>query len=163
MKLNVRNSVLAALLSAGLFSGAQADTMASGSFSSPGSFSYAFEVIPNGVVFPEFVAYVTTAAGQFPVASFLLEDSNGAVLGDGGDLAGPNGFTSFSYDSLAPGGYVFSFSTTEALGSFSLETSLTRGIDYKDAPVITVPESSTLAFALAGLGVLGFLGRRRSA
>jgi MYXO-CTERM domain-containing protein len=163
MKLNVRNSVLAALLSAGLFSGAQADTMASGSLSAPGSYSYAFEVIASGVVYPEFIAYVTTAAGQFPVDSFLLENSSGAVLGDGGDLVGPNGFTSFSYDSLAPGGYVFSFSSSAAVGSFSLETSLTKGIDYQDAPVITVPESSTLAFALAGLGVLGFLGRRRSA
>jgi hypothetical protein len=161
MKLIVRNSVLAALLSAGLFSGAQADTMASGSLSAPGDYSYAFEVIA-GATYPDFTAYVTTAGGQFGVDSFLLEDSSGPVAGIGGTLPGVNGFTSFEYDSLTPGGYVFSFHSSEPVGTFSLETSLTKGIDYKDAPVVTVPESSTLAFALAGLGVMGFLGRRRS-
>lgn len=69
------------------------------------------------------------------------------MLNNGGQVAGYSNLTLFARD--------VSFMRTQALPSDGAPTELT------DAPSANVPEPKTMAMMLAGLGLIGFVSRRR--
>lgn len=88
--------------------------------------------------------------------SFYLGGSTGnSVIG--GDVA--NGYTNYSFDLstlLAAGGtYTLRFASVANEGQLQL------GIDNVSLQVAAVPEADSSSMLLAGLGVMGFVARRR--
>jgi hypothetical protein len=76
----------------------------------------------------------------------------------GGDIANPYQSYSFDVSSIlaSPGTYTLRFA------SVSNEGQLQVGIDNISLSVTPVPEPETYALLLAGLGLMGFVARRRN-
>jgi hypothetical protein len=99
----------------------------------------------------------TTNAGDI-AQTFYLGGSNGSSM-IGGDIANP--YINYSFDItplLATGGtYTLRFASVANEGQMQL------GVDNVSLLITPVPEADTYAMLLAGLGVMGFVVRRRNA
>ncbi len=101
----------------------------------------------------------TFATGTSDIAqTFYVGGSNGSSV-IGGDVANP--YVNYSFDVsalLATGGtYTLRFASVANEGQLQL------GLDNVSLQVTPVPEPDTYAMLLAGLGLMGFVARRRTA
>ena len=90
--------------------------------------------------------------------TFYLGGSNGASM-IGGDVANPYISYSFDISSLLANGGTY----TLRFASVANEGQLQLGVDNVSLLVTPVPEANTYAMLLAGLGLMGFVVRRRHA
>ena len=99
---------------------------------------------------------------------FEYDGSLGAMLGSDDD----SGVTAYSYNNsylqlnLAPGSYAvavsdFGFSESEARSGLNVDADNFGSYVLAVNTVSAVPEASTIAMMLSGLGVVGFAARRR--
>ena len=98
--------------------------------------------------------------------SYCDNPTSGCVNATGSAGGGSNSFTSAAaYDYLAihfgQGELVFHWATPVAGGTTFTVAGLPKGLSNYRAFVSAVPEPETYAMLLAGLGLLGFLARRR--
>lgn len=90
----------------------------------------------------------------FNTGTVVIGDSNATLLGATNPSDPGDGITySYTFNSVASGPYFFRLAT--AAGS-------TGSVSFDDFTVTAVPEPSTYALMLAGLGALGRLARRRA-
>jgi MYXO-CTERM domain-containing protein len=149
-------AVTAALCMVG---GAQAaSTMGSGSLLA-GTSTLTFELLSGASSRGTFSVYTTPGV---TLSSLTLTPDGGAPF-----AVAPvtqSGFSALQLRGLVVGEYyTLAFTSPSAGGTFSISTTLASGSYDVISSTTPVPEAGTLALALAGLGVLGFLGRRRAA
>lgn len=91
---------------------------------------------------------LTLNSFAFASAPTLLDATSAPVT--------PTSFTngSYGFSSLVAGAYKLSFATTKGFSGGELVT-------FSTPPIPAVPEASSLAMSLAGLGVVGLIARRR--
>jgi hypothetical protein len=154
MKSFIRKAVVGTLMVAGAVS-AQAATLASGSLLA-GTTSITFQALSSGTKM--FAVSLFDGPTQFapldldlylgasPVACTLVPTAGGLLLTGASIVSGQT--------------YTLSFSTLANAGSFTATTSLAS---FSTPSITSVPEAGVLAMALAGVGVLGLMGRRRMA
>ena len=121
-----------------------------------------------GATFSDQFSFTTTATGDLSaglvslsgnakngldITGFSLFDASGAILGGTQLSTGLTDQWSLSYDNLAAGTYYVQVS-----GSVLSNAS---GKYYADIALAPVPEPETYGMMLAGLGIVGFMARRR--
>jgi hypothetical protein len=150
----IRKAVVGTLMLASAV-GAQAATLANGPLLA-GTTSITFQALASGTGM--FGVSLLNGPTQFapldldlyngaaPVSATLVTTAGGLLLTGAAITSGQT--------------YTLSFSTLANSGTFSALTTLTS---FSTPTVTSVPEAGVLAMTLAGVGVLGFLGRRRMA
>jgi MYXO-CTERM domain-containing protein len=126
-----------------------------------------FELLTAPTAVTTFKASVVKSDGStyLPTGFKLFRDgTSGPVLISGpATVSGGAAGLLLSPAALTLGTYTLEFTAPSFIGAkFNITTSLSESA-WDPVSSSPVPESGTLALALAGLGVLGFLGRRRSA
>ena len=151
---NFRKLVLASALVAGFAPAFAADQIVDLS-SGKASFIGSAPLLDGG---DDVISFINLAAGTY---SFLFSFSSQNVAGLSADVNGQAA-------TITPVGAVFTFASLAGIGNspFTLTLKGTANGDslYSgELAVKAVPEPETYALLLAGLGVLGFVARRRSA
>lgn len=104
---------------------------------------------------------LTIAGHKFSLAEVGTFNYFGGTLSVGGLVTGVNGVSARTDDfylSVLPGDSTFYYSLREYPGLFEAAT-VTKNV----TEVAAVPEPQTYAMLLAGLGLMGFVARRRKA
>ncbi|MEX8517593.1 MAG: FxDxF family PEP-CTERM protein [Leptothrix sp. (in: b-proteobacteria)] len=144
-----------------LSSDADNQTMASKTFQSSGSYTYQF-IIGSGFNSATVDLFEVNNKGTTSISNVLWTGTGFSLT-----TGAPN---SYSFDGpLSAGNYSISFNYNAAAnskGSFSFiggESVTSTGVGQSPSITAAVPEPETYAMMLAGLGALGFVGRRRKA
>ncbi len=150
----IRKAVVGTLVAVAAV-GAQAAPLASGTLFA-GTTAITFEALSGGS--KTFSVFLTDGSNQF--APLTLELYQGATPVSG-LLTTTAGAASLTGASITTGlTYTLSFTTLASSGSFVATTSLAS---FSTPSITPVPEAGAVAMALAGIGVLGLLGRRKVA
>lgn len=153
----IRKSLVGALLSVGLMGASQALTLETGA-NLGGSTTLTFTLASNAPA--SFGAYLTIGGTQVAPDSFAIFSTTQTPTISGTANAKKISFAS----GLAAGTYTLELTTAAIGGTYTF-----TGSNNLTSPLFTivsaspVPEPTAIALALAGVGVLGFLGRRRQA
>jgi hypothetical protein len=162
MKFAIRN-VTSAVLALGVLGSAQAADFDTGSLSFFGSNTVTFTLVADTATASFTARIKPSAGGQYAPTSFALFSGTSttpvASVGSNQILGNP-GSWALSFSGLTGGEYTLEFDTPYTLGTYKLSTSLVNG-SYSLGSSTTVPEAGVLVMALAGVGVLGLMGRRR--
>ena len=117
-------------------------------------FTYAkeFESLDVQLAPANFTLYSGTSAGDSGTAA--------AMIGTTFSFAGGNAVTT-TYSNLAAGNYFFEV-TGEATGVLGADYDLNINANTPGGPLPGVPEPANVALLLAGLGLMGFMAKRRA-
>lgn len=129
----------------GLFTGGNAGATFADRFS--------FTTTSTGDLTADLVSLSGNAKNGLDITGFSLFDASGSILGGTQLSTGLTDQWSLSYDNLTAGTYYVQVS-----GSVLSNAS---GKYYADIALAPVPEPETYGMMLAGLGVVGFMARRR--
>ena len=163
----MNKSLVGLALAAALVSGAaHAAIVDLGSFTSIGVVSASTELTNNAFITGSVVNALsfewrhTYGDEAFAVATVILDDGVRQLHEAVGDPAGSTGWMTYVFS----GGYTGNLVFENANANPSVDSFLSiRNLTLADAgPVSPVPEPETYAMLLAGLGVMGWVGRRRS-
>jgi len=117
-------------------------------------FTYAkeFESLDVQLLPANFTLYSGTSAGNSGTAA--------AMIGTTFSFAGGNAVTT-TYSNLAAGNYFFEVTGT-ATGVLGADYDLNINANTPGGPLPGVPEPANVALLLAGLGLMGFMAKRRA-
>ena len=114
---------------------------------------WSFTTTSTGDLTADLVSLSGNAKNGLDITGFSLFDASGAILGGTQLSTGVTDQWSLNYDNLSAGTYYLQVS-----GSVM---SNAAGKYYADVALAPVPEPETYGMMLAGLGVVGFMARRR--
>lgn len=155
----IRNSLVGTLMSAGLLAGAQASSVMDTGALIAGPTSITFDLLSTSS--SSFSVYLTTPGGQFaPTSLSLYLGAAVTPLTPKTSNFLPSGAT-LTFKNLAAAEYTLEFFAPISGGSYTISTSLAPASYTVLSSSTPVPEAGTLSLALAGLGVVGFVGMRR--
>jgi PEP-CTERM motif len=117
--------------------------------------------LDNSIGSASFVAKITTGAGNVAPTSMKLFDLSGATPAEVSFTSTTGGALSLSqsYAGLVYGNYYDLRIVAPVSGSLNINSKYV-GVDFVSS-ISAVPEPESIALALAGLGVVGMLSRRR--
>jgi hypothetical protein len=162
MKFAIRN-VASAVLALGVLGSAQAADVDTGSLSLFGNNTVTFTLLADAASASFTARIKPSAGGQYAPTSFALFSGTSTTpvsfVGSNPILGNP-GSWALAFSGLTAGEYTLEFDTPYTSGSYKVTTSLSSS-SYTLGSSTPVPEAGVLAMALAGVGVLGLMGRRR--
>ena len=114
---------------------------------------YTFTTTAGGSLMADVLSMSATAASGLNITGLGLYDMNGEVVGGTLQSTGATDSWTLSSANLAAGSYYVQISGSVVSNS--------AGKYYANVAMAPVPEPETYAMMLAGLGMLGFVARRR--